>query len=131
MSTMKKHERLASQKKISYLAKEGNTFFSYPFRVLWCVDRNEENSPFRIQAAFSVPKKKFKKAVKRNVIRRRTKEAFRLNKEPFKQEMKNFPLTLYLLIIFAPKKELDYSTIEEGMINSFEMLKKHIVRKTE
>ena len=52
---------------------DGRKLYSYPFRVYWLECAGEE-SPVRI---FSVPKKIFKRAVRRNLIRRRTREAFR------------------------------------------------------
>jgi len=130
MNSLRKNERLSSQKEIALLVKEGNTFLCYPFRIMWSVSRNERDYSFRIQSAFSVPKKKFKKAVKRNKIRRRMKEAFRLNKEPFKKEMAPHPFTLSLLIIYTPHNELNYAKIEAGMKKSFQMLKKVLSEKT-
>ncbi|MBS3774129.1 MAG: ribonuclease P protein component [Bacteroidales bacterium] len=130
MNSLRKNERLSSQKEIALLVKEGNTFLCYPFRIMWSVSRNERDHSFRIQSAFSVPKKKFKKAVKRNKIRRRMKEAFRLQKEPFKKEMTHHPFTLSLLIIYTPHKELNYAKIEAGMKKSFQMLKKVLSEKT-
>lgn len=131
MSTIKKKERLSSQKEIVYLVKEGDMFYCYPFRILWSVTPNDEHPSFHMQAAFSVPKKKFKKAVKRNTIRRRMKESFRLNKEPFKQEMKKYPFTLSLLIIYTPTNELKYTKIDHGMKKIFQRLKKAIAEKTQ
>lgn len=131
MSTLRKNERLSSQKEISYLVKQGNTFSCYPFRILWSISPNAQVSTFQLQAAFSVPKKKFKKAVQRNTIRRRMKEAFRLNKEPFKKDMKEQPLKLSLLIIFTPVYELDYEKIENGIKKTFQILNKQITDKTQ
>jgi len=131
MSTFRKNERLSSQKEITQLVKEGNTFLCYPLRVLWLVSHNERNASFQIQAAFSVPKKKFKKAVDRNTLRRRLKEAFRHNKDAFKKEMKDYPYTVSLLIIFTPVNALNYEKIEAGIKKSFQILKKQIAEKTQ
>ncbi|MGM0531653.1 MAG: ribonuclease P protein component [Bacteroidota bacterium] len=128
---VRKNERLSSQKEITFLVKEGNTLFCYPFRILWSASQNAQGAPFHIQAAFSVPKRKFKKAVQRNTIRRRMKEAFRLNKEPFKKEMEQYPLTLSLLIIFTPSNELNFAKIEAGMKKAFHILKKALSEKTQ
>lgn len=131
MSTLKKHERLSSQKQIAELVKEGNTFLKYPFRVMWSVSKIEHRGSFQMEVAFSVPKRKFKKAVKRNTIRRRMREAFRLNKDQFRQEMALYPFKLSLLIIYTPAKELHYDRIEDGMKKTFEILKKAIAEKTQ
>lgn len=59
------------------------------------------------------------------------KEAFRLNKEPFKKEMEQYPLTLSLLIIFTPSNELNFVKIEAGMKKAFHILKKALSEKTQ
>jgi ribonuclease P protein component len=131
MSTFKKHERLSSQKQIAKLVQEGNTFLNYPFRVLWSISKNEHSESFHMQVAFSVPKRKFKKAVTRNTIRRRMREAFRLNKDRFNEEMEPYPFNLSILIIYTPARELHYNTIEAGMKKNFEILKKALADKTQ
>lgn len=71
-----KDERLHSKKSIKELFDKGSSFFLYPFKVI-CLDREAaaEN-----QVLVSVSKKKLRKAVHRNYIKRRVKEAYRLNK---------------------------------------------------
>jgi ribonuclease P protein component len=74
-----KEERLRNKKLIDELFRNGSSFLCYPFKVLWLIQH--EPQPHPAQVLFGVPKKKFKKAVDRNLIRRRMREAYRLNKE--------------------------------------------------
>ncbi|WP_373521168.1 ribonuclease P protein component [Aquiflexum sp.] len=74
-----KNERLHSQKLIKELFDKGSSFFLYPFKVM-VLQSNFEDLETN-QVLFSVSKKKIKKAVHRNLIKRRMKEAFRLNKQ--------------------------------------------------
>lgn len=75
---LQKNERLHSKKSIKELFEKGSSFFLYPFRVVYMPlgpDRNETN-----QVLFSVSKRKIRRAIDRNYIKRRMKEGYRLNK---------------------------------------------------
>ncbi|TVP43061.1 MAG: ribonuclease P protein component [Mongoliibacter sp.] len=82
-----KNERLHSEKLIKELFNKGSSFFLHPFKVL-LLDMPVEGDG-TVQVLFSVSKKKIKQAVKRNFIKRRMKEAFRLNKNELKNISKN------------------------------------------
>jgi ribonuclease P protein component len=71
-----KNERLHSKKSIKELFDKGSSFFLYPFKVLILESDLLETN----QVLFSVSKKKIRKAVNRNFVKRRIKEAYRLNK---------------------------------------------------
>lgn len=75
--TFRKSERLHSKKLIEELFHKGSYFYLYPFRVSYLLKEDLTDAP---QVMFSVSKKKFKSAVKRNRIKRLMKEAYRLNK---------------------------------------------------
>jgi ribonuclease P protein component len=78
-----------------------------------------------MQVLFSIPKKTFKRAVKRNIIRRRTKEAFRFNKHALYQNIpENHKLTL--AFIYTDNKILNFENIQKEIINSIERIIKRI-----
>lgn len=74
-----KNERLHSKKLIKELFDKGSSFFLYPFKVM--VMEINFDIPETNQVLFSVSKKKLKKAVDRNLIKRRMRESYRLNKQ--------------------------------------------------
>ena len=78
--TLSKSERLCSKLMIERLFAGGNKSFpAYPLRVVYmCLPSNEEMTDVSI--LISVPKKRFKRAVKRNLIKRQIREAYRRNK---------------------------------------------------
>lgn len=76
--SFKKSERLKSKERISQLFKAGT---SQKQGFLLIRFSPNEQSHFRI--AFSVPKRKVPSAVKRNLIKRRLREVYRLHKADF------------------------------------------------
>ena len=80
INSFKKEELLCSKKFLTELFDNGSSFLVYPFRVIWLNSPNQ-NQSFPIQVVISVPKKRFKSAVDRNLIKRRTKEIYRMGKE--------------------------------------------------
>ena len=75
-STLKKRERLSSKGAVDALLKSGKCGVS---GVLKYVYRRDNGLPFS-RIMVSVPKKLFRRAVKRNLLKRRIREAYRLNK---------------------------------------------------
>lgn len=73
-----KEERLCSKKLLTELFNNGSSFLFYPFRITWLIHPSPQKYPAQI--VISVPKRRFKKSVDRNLIKRRIKEAYRLQK---------------------------------------------------
>lgn len=78
MYTFKKEERLCSKKLIEELFHNGSSFLLYPFRIVWL--KHALPVPVPVQVLINVPKRRFRKAVDRNLIKRRIRESYRLNK---------------------------------------------------
>src|ERR1700761_5271465 len=79
MQTFKKEERLCNKRLIDSLFHNGSSFLCYPFKASWLFIDEPQSSPAQI--LFSVSKKRFKRAVDRNVIKRRMREVYRLHKQ--------------------------------------------------
>lgn len=79
--TFGKKEKLVSKKTIDALFSGGNSrsMSAYPLRVVFMrKERNETEEPAQVMV--SVSKRHFKRAVKRNRVKRQIREAYRLNK---------------------------------------------------
>ena len=75
-----KSERLCSKTMINRLFAGGNSSFpAYPLRVVYMWLTPTEGTA-DVSILISVPKKRFKRAVKRNFIKRQIREAYRRNK---------------------------------------------------
>ncbi|GMQ27207.1 ribonuclease P protein component [Algoriphagus sp. oki45] len=117
-----KSERLHADKLIKELFNEGSSFFLYPFKVVFLNKEKKEGEVNQI--LISVSKKKLKKAVDRNRVKRKIREAYRLNKH------KLSPVGMMLGFIFVGSPEINYSELESKMIASLEKLQKEISPKS-
>lgn len=117
-------ERLCGKTKIDALFTSGNSFVVYPYRVVYILYRNIERTP--VSMFVSVPKKKFKRAVKRNLIRRRIKEAYRLNKQTLTNSLQTHKDALDMAILFLDKEIPEYHTLEKKMKELLYKLKETI-----
>lgn len=115
--TFRKDERLCSKKMIENLFQSGSSIMAFPLRLQFLLIDSTENSPVKI--LFSVPKKRFKRAVKRNLLRRRMKEAFRLNKHLF-VELIPKDKQLVAAFIFVDNQIHSYDSILKGTIKALE-----------
>lgn len=75
-------ERIKSKKQIDRLFKGGGAkaMSAYPLRVVYLAEPMGEDESTVAQMMVSVPKRYFKRAVKRNHVKRQVREAYRLNK---------------------------------------------------
>lgn len=121
-----KVERLCSKKLFAELFENGNSFYSFPFRVVWKYNTSRISSPSQI--AISVPKRTFKKAVDRNLIRRRIKEAFRKNKHQLYDYLELNNKQIIFVLIYREATISDYINTEKAVCN---MLKKFLTNLKE
>ncbi|MBN8578759.1 MAG: ribonuclease P protein component [Cytophagales bacterium] len=75
--TFKKSERLSKEKWIKELFEKGSSFYLHPFKVIYI---QHPDSALAHQVLITVPSRQYKKAVDRNKIKRRIREAFRTQK---------------------------------------------------
>ena len=123
--TFNKTERISLQREIDQLFKQGEVFISYPLRIVY-----SEQKPFSgatVSVLISVPKKKFKHAVKRNRMKRLIREAYRLNKAALIEHYKGKESGLLIAFLFIGNEICHWDTIEESMQKAMRTL----VEKTE
>lgn len=111
--TFPKNEKLCGDIRIGKLFSEGNAFIAYPLRIVY--QPSEEKTEVPVRVLISVPKKKIRKAVDRNRIKRLIREAYRLNKAEFITSINEKELHLNLAITYVSDKEADFSLIQEKM----------------
>ena len=104
---LQKNERLHSKKSIKELFDKGSSFFLYPFKVIHLT--LDGASTETNQVLFSVSKRKIKKAVHRNLVKRRIKEAYRLNKSLIASSVTKNKIAL----IYVASELEDFNTIQQ------------------
>ncbi len=113
-ATFKKHERIVHKKIIEELFKKGSSSHSYPFLLKFLPASDAEYH----QVLISVSKKHFKRAVDRNLIKRRIREIYRKNKDHiYPSEQK-----LYIAILYIGKEIFPYSQMERKLIKLIKRL---------
>lgn len=120
-NTLSKSERLYKNKQIEQLFSSGEAFIAYPLRIVFCKrERNEEQPDVSIMV--SVSKKKFKRAVKRNRIKRLVKEAYRLNKTPFYTICNRYNIGLDIAFLYLKNELSEYVEIEKAVLKTAALL---------
>lgn len=102
-----KEQRLCSRRIINGLASEGKVLFKYPFKVYY--KPGEADAP---RYVVSVPKKSFKRAVWRNTLKRRTREAIRLNQTAVLGGFKADYLFVYIARDERPFEEIQAAVVD-------------------
>ena len=110
-----KKEKLKSQKVIESLFTEGKSLTVYPLRLVYMETSFVDD--VIVKAGFSVSKKKFKKAVDRNRIKRLLREAYRLNKAAY---FNNITTQYALMILYIGDTKPDFETVNAKMVVALE-----------
>ena len=118
--TFGKKEKLCSKLVINKLFKSGKSFKEFPIRIAYLP---LEESDAAAKVLISVPKRRFKKAVSRNKIKRLIRETYRLNKteliENWQAQGKYFALAFAYIGNDIP----DYHDLDGTMKRILENLK--------
>ena len=125
--TFTKEERLCNKKLIDQLFHSGSSFLCYPFKVSWAIIA--EPQVFPAQVLFSVSKRRYKKAVDRNLIKRRIREAYRLHKqECLYSFLSNADKNIVFSIGFIGKEIAPYDFIEKKLLKLLTQLSAQVAK---
>ena len=111
---------LKSKVELETLFQKGQIVKAFPLiaKYLFVKLKDDQTSPSEhsdqnIRIAISVSKRRFKSAVDRNKIKRKIKEAYRLNQFEFKVSDSS---SLQVLFIFTGKEIYEYRIIEKSIL---------------
>lgn len=112
--TLPKSHRLCSTKAVEHLFSKGQSAIAYPLRAVYCF-REDSRTEVPVRFMLTVPKKKQRHAVDRVLLRRRMREAYRLNRDILFTSLADSHLQCDMAFIYLSTHKSDYATIEASM----------------
>lgn len=119
--TLSKNERLSWKRYIDLLFAQGQSFVAFPLRVVYLT--TEEKMPAPVSILVSVPKKKFKRAVKRNLIKRQVRETYRIHKYDLIDPLTEKNKRLLVAFLYLDKEIHSFAEMEKAMQRSIRILR--------
>ena len=123
--TLGTSERLKSRKQIEVLFSEGNSVTRFPLKIIYRIipiDPGETPLKFMV----TVPKRRFKKAVDRNLLKRRVREAYRQENQGLKKAMPA-GYGMDLAVLYLAPEIRDFNEIREKLVLSLQKLERAVV----
>jgi ribonuclease P protein component len=107
---------LKSYRKIRSLFNTGERFRQHPFLVYYSINPQSEDAEEDVlQMGVSVGTKNFKKAVTRNLLKRRTREVYRKNKKDLKEVLIEKKVSMGVFFVYINTEISEYAEIELAM----------------
>ena len=107
-----KYEKLCSRTAINNIFQGGKSAIFYTFRAAFTFSYAEDTP---VQFLITIPKKKIRKAVKRVLLRRRVREAYRLNRHLLVPHINAQGRSLKVAFVYLSDELADYATINTKM----------------
>ena len=117
-----KEEKLCSRTAINNLFDEGKSLMAFPLRAAYRL-RPSGQQPVRF--LISIPKKRIHKAVERVLLRRLTRESYRLNRNQLLvPALQQADCGVDIAFVYLDKTPAPYQVIDEKMISLLERIAK-------
>lgn len=119
-----KFEKLKSRKQIELLFAKGKSISAFPVKVFYLPVENTPMHP--VQVGVGVSARNFKKAVDRNTIKRRMREAYRLHKLPLHEHLVAQQKSVAVFILWIDKQMPTTAALQDLMPAVIEKLIKQL-----
>jgi ribonuclease P protein component len=119
-NSFSKSEHLCGEKRINRLFINGDAFISYPLRVVYLIEPKTDTESASVLV--SVSKKRFKRAINRNRLKRLIREAYRLNKQILTEKLIEKELQIHIAFSYVSDEEMNFANVEKKMKVTLEKL---------
>ena len=122
--TLSKNERLKSYKRIRLLFAEGQKMRVQSLLIYFQFQPTIPDAPAlsHLQMGVTVGARYFKKAVDRNLIKRRIREAYRKNNNAIKSVLAEHKMNMDVFFVYTHAEVLLYNQIESSMQKALQLL---------
>lgn len=122
--TLPKEERLSRKRDVDQLFAKGRTFVAFPLRVIYLIVKEE----FLVPSSFlvSVSKKRFKRAVDRNRVKRQMREAYRVRKHELLEVLAGSDRRIWIAFLYMDKEIYPQVKIEKAMEKAIQILRRKL-----
>jgi ribonuclease P protein component len=124
--TLKKSEKLCSKRSFDLLFRSKKSIYSGCIQFIFSLELPEPDGSARLQVAFTAPKSAFKRAVDRNLVKRRMREAYRLHKHEFLSALEQQNKFAACVIKYNAREIRTFKIIEHDMVLGLDRLKKRL-----
>lgn len=117
-----KEEKLCRTKSIDRLFSSGESFIAYPLRVVFYIEEEVDEKNKNATVLISISKKKFKRAVKRNRVKRLFRESYRLNKQELQAVLQEKNKRIDIAFLYLKNELPTYTEMEKAVLKSISIL---------
>jgi len=121
--TLRKDERMCSKKAFSHLFEHGKSIRIGVLKIFFVLDPPEDLATSQVMVAFTASKRSFKRAVDRNYLKRRMREAYRLHRPLLSNTLEDRGTRMLLLFSYQARQRADYDRIRRSMVRALHTLK--------